>query len=66
MALRQVIDEVMYEIREMTGQEYVNEYATKKAEGISTDTAKIPSSPNGDGPVRSSAEVLGAAESTPR
>lgn len=32
MVLRQIIDEVMYEIRELTGQEYVDEYATKKAE----------------------------------
>ena len=31
---RQIIDEVMYEIRELTGQEYVDEYASKKAEGI--------------------------------
>ena len=27
MVLRQIIDEVMYEIRELSGQEYVNEYA---------------------------------------
>ena len=32
MVLRQIIDEVMYEIRALTGQEYVDEYATKKAE----------------------------------
>jgi 1-acyl-sn-glycerol-3-phosphate acyltransferase len=32
MVLRQIIDEVMYEIRELSGQEYVDEYATKKAE----------------------------------
>ena len=32
MVLRQIIDEVMYEIRDLTGQEYVDEYATKKAE----------------------------------
>jgi 1-acyl-sn-glycerol-3-phosphate acyltransferase len=31
MVLRQIIDEVMYEIQAMTGQEYVDEYATKKA-----------------------------------
>jgi 1-acyl-sn-glycerol-3-phosphate acyltransferase len=31
---RQIIDEVMYEIRELTGQDYVDEYASKKAEGI--------------------------------
>lgn len=29
MVLRQIIDEVMYEIRELTGQDYVDEYATK-------------------------------------
>lgn len=32
LVLRQIIDEVMYEIRELTGQDYVDEYATKKAE----------------------------------
>jgi 1-acyl-sn-glycerol-3-phosphate acyltransferase len=32
LVLRQIIDEVMFEIRELTGQEYVDEYATKKAE----------------------------------
>jgi 1-acyl-sn-glycerol-3-phosphate acyltransferase len=30
LVLRQIIDEVMYEIRELSGQEYVDEYATKK------------------------------------
>lgn len=30
LVLRQIIDEVMYEIRELSGQEYVNEYANKK------------------------------------
>jgi 1-acyl-sn-glycerol-3-phosphate acyltransferase len=32
LVLRQIIDEVMYAIRELTGQDYVDEYATKKAE----------------------------------
>jgi 1-acyl-sn-glycerol-3-phosphate acyltransferase len=41
MVLRQIIDEVMFEIRELTGQEYRNTYATKKAEGLPTDTAVI-------------------------
>lgn len=31
LALRQIMDEVMYEIRELSGQEYVNEYASRKA-----------------------------------
>jgi 1-acyl-sn-glycerol-3-phosphate acyltransferase len=30
LVLRQIIDEVLYEIRELSGQEYVNEYANKK------------------------------------
>lgn len=30
LALRQIIDEVMYEIRALSGQEYVDEYATKR------------------------------------
>lgn len=34
MVLRQIIDEVMYEIRDLTGQEYVDEYATKTAESF--------------------------------
>jgi 1-acyl-sn-glycerol-3-phosphate acyltransferase len=41
LVLRQVIDEVMYEIREMTGQEYRNTYATKKAEDIPAEPAKV-------------------------
>jgi 1-acyl-sn-glycerol-3-phosphate acyltransferase len=69
MVLRQIIDEVMFEIRELTGQEYVDEYATKKAEGFpSAAPAHVPSlgearPGNGtghgtDAPRRSSAEVL--------
>lgn len=34
MVLRQIIDEVMFEIRGLTGQEYLDEYATKKAESF--------------------------------
>jgi len=34
MVLRQIIDEVMYEIRGLTGQDYIDEYATKKAESF--------------------------------
>ncbi len=70
--LRQIIDEVMFEIRDLTGQEYVDEYATKKAESFpsaeSTNVVAIGGerpSTNGDGPDdtseqprRSSADVL--------
>lgn len=44
LVLRQIIDEVMYEIRDLTGQEYVDEYATKKADGFPTASAtRVPS-----------------------
>ncbi len=42
LVLRQIIDEVMYEIRELTGQDYVDEYATKKAESFpSAEPAQV-------------------------
>ena len=39
--LRQLTDEVLFEIREMTGQEYKNVYATKRAEDLSAEPAKV-------------------------
>ncbi len=41
LVLREMTDELMYEIRELTGQEYRNMYATKKAESIPTEQAVI-------------------------
>ena len=41
LVLRQITDELMFEIRELTGQEYRNTYATKKAEGLPTETAVV-------------------------
>lgn len=41
LVLRQITDELMFEIRELTGQEYRNEYAGKKAETEPTVTAKV-------------------------
>jgi len=41
MALRELTDEVMYEICQLSGYEYVDTYATKHAEDIPTDTAHI-------------------------
>ena len=43
MALRELTDEVMYEIAQLSGYEYVDTYATKTAEDIPTDTAHIAS-----------------------
>ncbi|MEX2292178.1 MAG: lysophospholipid acyltransferase family protein [Acidimicrobiales bacterium] len=56
LVLRQIIDEVMYEIRGLTGQDYVDEYATKKAErfpsagstsGVSLGGAMAPTNGHG-------------------
>jgi 1-acyl-sn-glycerol-3-phosphate acyltransferase len=64
IAYRQMMDEVMYEIRELSGQEYEDTYATKKAEALPTEVAQVPVlDVRDDGaapPRRSSAEVLGA------
>ncbi len=59
LILRQIIDEVMFEIRALTGQDYVDDYATKRAHALPTDTARIPTA-DGNGR-RSSADVLRAA-----
>lgn len=43
LLLREITDELMFEIRELTGQEYRNTYATKKrSETIVAETAEIP------------------------
>ncbi len=39
--LRQITDELMFEIRELTGQSYRNEYASKKAETEPTIPATV-------------------------
>jgi 1-acyl-sn-glycerol-3-phosphate acyltransferase len=41
LVLRQLIDEVMFEIRELTGQQYRNTYATKKADDLPTAIARV-------------------------
>jgi len=43
LALRELTDEVMYEIAQLSGYEYVDTYATKKAEDIPIDIARIAS-----------------------
>jgi len=46
MVLRQIMDEVMYEIRELSGQEYVNEYAgSKKPAAAATIDLRTPVKP---------------------
>ncbi len=41
LILRQITDEVMYEIRNLSGQEYVDHYATKTHEAIPSETAVV-------------------------
>ena len=55
MVLRQLIDEVMYEIRELSGQEYVDEYANKKkaaapAPAPAPEPEPTPTASNGHAP----------------
>jgi len=42
LVLREITDELMYEIRELSGQDYVDTYATKRDETIPAETAQIP------------------------
>jgi len=56
MRLRQMTDELMFEIRALTGQDYVNSYATKPRQAAATD---LKSSVEPEMPQRrSSADVL--------
>ena len=41
LALRDVADEVMYEIGQLCGYEYVDTYATKRAEDVPVDIARV-------------------------
>lgn len=50
MALRQITDELMYEIRELTGQEYRSVYAGKTAETEPTVAAKVATVDDADAP----------------
>lgn len=43
LALRELTDEVMYEIAQLSGYQYVDTYATKQAEDIPTETARVAS-----------------------
>jgi 1-acyl-sn-glycerol-3-phosphate acyltransferase len=43
LALRELTDELMYEICQLSGYEYVDTYATKQAEDIPSDTAHVAS-----------------------
>ncbi len=59
LVLRTITDEVMYEIRQLSGYEYVDSYATKKAEDLPVDTAKITQLETIDDPAALQAAVAG-------
>jgi len=51
MALRELTDEVMYEICQLSGYEYVDTYATKNAEDIPTEIGRVASFAEARSPV---------------
>jgi 1-acyl-sn-glycerol-3-phosphate acyltransferase len=76
LLLRQITDEVMFEIRELSGQEYVDEYATRRSEDLPTSPARMSTEGQdpgvGGGRARAEAELsrspagAGAARDEPR
>ncbi len=60
LVLRQIIDEVMFSIRELSGQVYVDAYATKKAEPVPTEAA-VPGAVSANG----SDGAVGSDEAAP-
>ena len=60
---RQITDEVMYEVRELSGQRYLDTYATKKAEDVPTEVARVATSPEGHGPADHNGEDAAASPS---
>jgi 1-acyl-sn-glycerol-3-phosphate acyltransferase len=56
LLLRQLTDEVMYEIRELSGQEYSGEYATKRSEDLPSAPAHV--STAGQGAIGSDARAV--------
>ncbi|HUI47770.1 MAG TPA: lysophospholipid acyltransferase family protein [Acidimicrobiia bacterium] len=51
LALRELTDEVMFEICQLSGYEYVDTYSTKQAEDIPTDAARVATLTDFRGPV---------------
>ncbi len=62
LLLRQITDELMYEIRNLSGQDYVDEYATKRHESIPSEPAVVGPKPDRESFVavaRATAESVG-------
>jgi 1-acyl-sn-glycerol-3-phosphate acyltransferase len=64
LILRQIIDAVMFEIRDLSGQEYEDTYATKKAESLPSEVALVeplePERRSSNASVRRPSEVAAA------
>jgi 1-acyl-sn-glycerol-3-phosphate acyltransferase len=48
LVLRQLTDELMYEVRELSGQEYVDEYATRKPDALPSQPTAMVLGGNGE------------------
>jgi 1-acyl-sn-glycerol-3-phosphate acyltransferase len=67
LLLRQITDELMYEIRELSGQEYVDDYATRTPESLPSQPPAMPLAGNGDAAGdgdRGDGEAAGALSAT--
>ena len=56
LVLRQITDEVMFEIQQLSGYEYVDTYATKQAEDVPTDPVPLADAPRPSRASRSRAQ----------
>jgi 1-acyl-sn-glycerol-3-phosphate acyltransferase len=61
LLLRQITDELMYEIRELSGQDYVDEYATRTPEALPSQPAAMPVTGNGEEAGDGGADATAAA-----
>ena len=61
LLLRQITDELMYEIRELSGQDYVDEYATRTPEALPSQPAAMPVAGNGEEAGDGGADATAAA-----
>jgi 1-acyl-sn-glycerol-3-phosphate acyltransferase len=62
LVLRQITDEIMFELKELGGQEYVNQYAKRKADtGAEAAASKVASVPIDVTPAAEAAEAVVSA-----
>ncbi|HET6772125.1 MAG TPA: lysophospholipid acyltransferase family protein [Acidimicrobiales bacterium] len=61
LLLRQITDELMYEIRELSGQDYVDEYATRTPAALPSQPAAMPVTGNGEEAGDGGADATAAA-----